>query len=172
LAEAAPDRVTASGCVPPWLLQFNGVGLDSQPYALPLAIAGGQGAGAQTDGLSSATFPTNSSNIPIEVIEASTPLRFLEKALVAGSAGKGLHSGGLGQRVAIRNDAGTAATVSILADQLTAGPEGLFGGESGARGEVILGTDPQRRGKQRISLAPGETLTVVLPGGGGFGPHT
>jgi N-methylhydantoinase B len=169
LAEAAPDRVTASGCVPPWLLQFNGIGLDSRPYALPLAIAGGQGAGAQTDGLSSTTFPTNSSNIPIEVIEASTPLRFVEKALVPGSAGEGHHSGGLGQRVGIRNDAGTAATVSILADQLAAGPEGLFGGTPGARGEVIVGTEPQRRGKQRISLAPGETLTVVLPGGGGFG---
>jgi N-methylhydantoinase B len=170
LADAAPEQVIAGGCVPPWLLQFYGTGLDDGPYSLSLALAGGQGAAGHADGLSSTTFPTNSSNIPVEVIEASTPLRFVEKALVEGSAGNGRQRGGLGQRVGIRNIAETPASVSIFADQLGAGPSGLFGGDAGRPGKVRIDDEAVENVKGRAQLAHGQVLTLELPGGGGFGP--
>ncbi|HEY4349018.1 MAG TPA: hydantoinase B/oxoprolinase family protein [Gaiellaceae bacterium] len=172
LVEATPDRVVADGCVPPWLLQFNGARPDGTAYALPLAVAGGQGAGVRFAGLATTTFPTNSSNIPIEVIEASTPLRFVEKCLVPESAGRGREPGGAGQRVSVRNESSSTATVSILADQLARGPAGILGGGDGAPGQVVIDGSPSTRGKQRVQLPPGATLTVVLPGGGACGPAT
>jgi N-methylhydantoinase B len=170
IGQAAPDKVLADGCVPPWLLQFYGRRPDGDPYTLTLALAGGQGAGMRSDGLSSTSFPTNSSNIPVEVIEATTPLRIVEKALVDGSGGAGRRRGGLGQRVSIRNAGTSEAVVTVFADQVRRPAEGMLDGRPGAVGRIWAGGEPVERAKTSVEMQAGNVLTVELPGGGGFGP--
>lgn len=168
-AKARPERVVAGGCVPPWLLQYYGRRDDDTPFTLTMALAGGQGGSREEDGLSTATFPTNSSNVPVEVVEATTPLRVLEKTLVDGSAGGGRRRGGLGQRVVVRNEGRAPVTVSILADQLQTGPEPLAGGEQAAPGEIRWNDEPISAAKSKIAMATNDVLTLSLPGGAGFG---
>ncbi len=50
-------------------------------------------------GLSACSYPTGVAAVPVEVVEASAPIRFHRKSLRSGSGGDGRQIGGLGQTV-------------------------------------------------------------------------
>ena len=87
--------------------------------------------------------------------------------LAAGSGGSGKHRGGDGIVRSIR--VLEPATLSLLTDRRRHRPQGRKGGGPGALGRN------QRNGQElppKISLAleAGDVITVITPGGGGYGP--
>lgn len=104
--------------------------------------------------------------MPVEVIEATTPVRILEKSLIDGSGGQGAHAGGRGQRVRLAVD--EPARVSVMAERTRAGAPGRDGGGAGRPGKVLLDGEAQPA-KAAVAMAPGQELDLELPGGGGFG---
>ncbi len=134
------------------------------------------GARPTKDGLDGVhTHVTNSSNLPIEALETEYPLRVERYELVRDSGGVGTFRGGMGIRRVIRA-VGHRAELSTHADRQKFPPRGVAGGGDGACGSIVInaGTPHQRRlpsGKNSgIVLEDGDTVTIVTPGGGGYGP--
>src|SRR5699024_4076117 len=121
------------------------------------------------DGYSALTFPVNCTSSPIELLELTSPLRVLRKELLPDSAGDGRFRGGLGQRLTYDNAGDVAVSASLVADKIDSDPLGFAGGGPGRRGAAYLGTGERVASKGRLLLAPGDTLHLELPGGGGFG---
>ncbi len=170
LAPAAPDRVI-SGCGSPSnRTVFNGRRADGKAYSFLLFTSGGLGARSTKDGLSATPFPSNTGGAPIEAMERETELLVREKALAVGTGGEGRYRGGLGMRLQIENAHDTDIRLSIRMDRINQGATGLFGGQDGGRSDLQLngrrGTIPT---KGQSVLAPGDVLTIVTPGGGGYG---
>ncbi len=99
--------------------------------------------------------------------------------LRVGSGGEGLFRGGEGvvREIEFRKQ----QTVSILSERRSLAPKGLVGGGDGARGQNLASlrddvTGGMRNvslgGKNSIDLKPGESITIITPGGGGFGART
>ena len=134
------------------------------------------GARPNKDGLDGVhVHVTNSSNLPIEALETEYPLRVERYEPVQDSAGSGTYRGGMGIRRDIRI-IGHEAELSTHADRQRFAPWGLRGGSAGARGRmaVNLGGETERvlpSGKNsNVILHDNDVLTVITPGGGGFGP--
>jgi 5-oxoprolinase (ATP-hydrolysing) len=114
---------------------------------------------------------TNTRITDPEVLESRYPVRLAEFALRHGSGGAGRRRGGDGvvRRYLFR----APVTATLLTERRVFAPYGLSGGEPGERGRNSLqradGTTERLPGKCSVSLAPGDTLTVETPGGGGFG---
>jgi N-methylhydantoinase B len=144
-------------------------------YVYLEAIGGGSGARAAKDGLDGVqVHVTNTSNLPVECLEMEYPLLVEEYSLVEDSGGPGRFRGGLGLRRTIRVLAGEATFLGTL-DRALVAPWGLFGGGPGGRGALILrpdGAEPRRLGSKvaGLQLARGDTVTIVTPGAGGYGP--
>jgi N-methylhydantoinase B len=176
LAPALPGRVIAAtnGANSAWV--FSGVDpRDGRYYVYLETIGGGSGARAAKDGLDGVqVHVTNTSNLPVECLEMEYPLLVEEYSLVEDSGGPGRFRGGLGLRRTIRVLAGEATFLGTL-DRALVAPWGLFGGGPGGRGALILrpdGAEPRRLGSKvaGLQLARGDTVTIVTPGAGGYGP--
>ncbi len=135
-------------------------------------IAGGMGAGPESDGMSAAhSHMTNTMNTPIEALETHFPLRVLRYTVRRGSGGGGKHRGGDG--IVREMEFLAPAVVTVLAERRRHSPYGLQGGEPGAPGETVL----LKGGVEEVRLPPkatfnvdrGDVLSVRTPGGGGWG---
>ncbi len=138
-------------------------------------VAGGQGARPGRDGMSGVqTNMTNTRNTPIEALEREFPLRVRCYALRRGSGGKGETNGGDGVERDL--EVLVPVTVSLVTERRERAPYGLDGGEPGARGEnwLLPGGDEGRAerlpDKCTVTLAPGDVIRMLTPGGGGWGP--
>jgi N-methylhydantoinase B len=173
LAPAMPDRVPAGGAG--WVGVIIS-GLDPrrrQTFVDYEAYVGGGGAKASKDGWDSTwSHCSNSSNLPIEVLEAEYPLRVARYALREDSGGPGKFRGGLGCVRKIQA-AGGAVRFGIRGDGYRFPGRGLFGGKPGATAVVVKSRGRRRERLPAVLasavLAPGETLSLLTPGGGGFG---
>ena len=173
LADVLPDRVIAdSGGAPALRVVFAGraAPAESEPFSLILFASAGMGACAHHDGLSTTAFPTNSGSGSIEALEASAPLVFRKKEFRADSGGAGTHRGGLGQDIAVHNPTQAPVRVVLLGDRSGHPARGVRGGLPGdvARAAYDSGASPSL--KSVSALAPGDTITISFPGGGGYGP--
>ncbi len=119
-------------------------------------------------GLSATSYPTGVAAVPVEVVEASAPIRFLQKSLRHDSGGVGRQRGGDGQIVEFTVDTRGPWVLNAVASRLARGPVGLFGGETGATGSFTVNGEPVRT-QARVTLQPGDLVRLELPGGGGFG---
>jgi N-methylhydantoinase B len=176
LAPALPDRVigATNGANSAWV--FSGVDPRTGHYYVYLeTIGGGSGARATRDGLDGVQVHiTNTSNLPVECLEMEYPLLVEEYALEEDSGGPGRFRGGLGLRRTIRVRAGAATFLGTL-DRARQAPWGVFGGGPGGRGRLALDTGrPSGRALGSkvagVQLAEGQTVTIVTPGAGGYGP--
>jgi N-methylhydantoinase B len=130
-------------------------------------IGGGQGASSAGPGASGVHVGmSNTLNTPIEALELEFPLRVERYQLRYGSGGAGVHSGGDGieRRVRVLEP----ATLSLLSDRRRHAPAGKAGGSSGACGENAVDGRPVSP-KHTSELEPGQTVSVLTPGGGGWG---
>jgi N-methylhydantoinase B len=168
LAKAIPDRVLADGSAGLWNTQLEGHDLDGRMFAYIFFSAGGMGARPTADGLSATAFPSGIKGVPAEAIEAVSPVLLLKRELCRDSGGGGKYRGGLGQEMVLKMDTETPVLHSCMYDRTRSPARGFLGGEAGSLGEVILsdGTRPHPKGKYDIQ--PGQTVTLRLPGGGGF----
>jgi N-methylhydantoinase B len=169
LAEIVPDRVIAEGAGAVWTMQVSGTHDDGSPFITAMfTYAGGVGARAGKPGLGATSYPTGVSAVPLEVVEASAPVRFLRKELRPGSGGAGRHEGGPGQTIEFTVDTRHPWMLNAVTSRLQHGPAGLFGGRAGAVGRFLVNGEPVRT-QARIQLQPGDVVRLELPGGGGYG---
>jgi 5-oxoprolinase (ATP-hydrolysing) len=135
-------------------------------------IAGGAGAGPDFDGCDAVqTHMTNSRLTDPEILEGRFPVLVREFAIRHGSGGAGRHRGGDGivRRFRFRRPLSGA----LLANHRRVAPFGLAGGADAARGEACIlrvdGTLEQLAATAGFEVAAGDELTILTPGGGGFG---
>ena len=178
-AQFAPERVPAAsqGTMNSVVIgghdRRDGDTPGGRPYSYYETIGGGQGGrpmGPGDDGIQ--CNMTNTMNTPIEALEITYPLRVERYELREGSAGAGRHRGGNGLVRAVRVlDA--EARVSVQCERRRIAPYGLHGGADGKPGRNAViradGTVEEVPGKASLSLAPGDTIVVETPGGGGWG---
>jgi len=115
----------------------------------------------------------NLANTPIEMVESNYPLRYTRYELLADSGGAGRYRGGLGVARDIEVLDPTGAVLNTQFDKFKIAPYGLFGGEDGATGALIL----QSRDKTvelasktvNQSMNCGDVIQMRTQGGGGFG---
>ena len=176
LAQVAPERVPAAGNGANCAMVFSGTDPRSgKPYVYLETLAGGAGAGPTGDGMDAVqVHVTNTSNLPVEALEAEYPLLVTEYALVEGSGGPGHHRGGRGLRRTIEI-LGHEARLLGTTERARLAPWGLRGGGSGGRARLVLNPDgPDARelpGKVwGYPLRAGERVAMETPGGGGYGP--
>jgi N-methylhydantoinase B len=169
LAKVRPEQAMAEGSGAVWTMQVSGNHDDGAPFITAMfTYAGGVGARATKPGLSACSYPTGVSAVPIEVVEASAPIRFLRKELRPGSGGAGRTEGGLGQTIEFTVDTEKPWMLNAVTSRLAVPPEGIFGGEAGAAGGFSVNGEAVRT-QQRITLGASDVVRLDLPGGGGYG---
>ncbi|GLY37753.1 methylhydantoinase [Amycolatopsis sp. NBRC 101858] len=170
LAPVLPDRVIAdSGGAPALRVRFAGVDDAGRPFAQMLFANAGMGASKEQDGLSATAFPTNSGSGSVEAMEVASPLRFVRKELREGSGGRGRRRGGLGQDVEVHNPTSRPVQLVLLGDRERHPALGIDGGGPGATAQAVLDTGERVPLKSISQLAPGASVVISFPGGGGYG---
>lgn len=166
LAQAIPERVIAPSGLP-WIVILQGQDEAQTLFTSIVFLTGGLGARSGMDGISCLAFPTNVSNTPLEVLEGDIPILVERKELIPDSGGAGEYRGGCGQRVTLRSVASSPMRVSVTYEMVRHPPEGLEAGLPGSAGLMLADCEPISQGL--FELAPGQRLTIELPGGGGLG---
>lgn len=174
LGQAAPDRAMAAGG------PYHGIILGGHdPFRDRYFVdyenfAGGHGARCDADGADvMQLYMTNTSNLPIEVMEIEFPVRVERYELVADSGGAGKFRGGVGVCRDLRILADDIQLATRSARQIFPA-QGLAGGMAGSVGAFILnpGTEGECRVRSTTSEFPlntGDLLRIITPGGGGYG---
>lgn len=173
LAPALPDRVTAASNGANTGVQFSGIDSRTGRYFIYLeTIGGGSGARATKDGLDGVqVHVTNTSNLPVECLEAEYPLVIEAYELVEDSGGAGQHRGGMGIRRRVRVE---ERDIQFWLDttRLRSQPWGLFGGLPGACARVELSDGAREVDHGHTVLQPNDTVAIITGGAGGYGPTT
>ena len=132
-------------------------------------IGGGSGAGPGFHGADAVqVHMTNTRASDVEDLEARFPVRLTRWGRHTDSGGQGQWCGGQGTEKIW--EFWGHAEVAILAERRAAGAPGVYGGESGLRGqdEVDFGQGWEPA-PARFSASAGTRLRIRTPGGGGFG---
>jgi N-methylhydantoinase B len=167
IAPHTRGRVMAESGSPSWAGYFRG-SLNGRTFNHTLFANGGTGARSDRDGVSTMSFPSNTSNIPVEILENTVPLRVIRRALIADSGGVGRYRGGLGQEIAVEMLEGVDGRLTIRHEHVRFPPRGLLGGGPGRRGRnLINGREVAPKGE--YPLTAGDIVSFELPGGGGIG---
>ncbi len=168
LAPVLPDKVMAACGSPLWSIIQTGIDRHGRTYANTLFFNGGMGALPTKPGESCYSWPSNISNVPVELVERNTPMFVHAKSLRVGSGGDGLHRGGDGQEMVFESESDTPIGIIFMAERLKHQAKGLEGGGDGALGEVLINGQPADV-RADHTLAKGQTITLRTPGGGGYG---
>ena len=135
-------------------------------------IAGGAGAGPEFDGCDAVqTHMTNSRLTDPEILEARFPVLLREFSIRRGSGGKGRYVGGNGsvRRIEFR----APLSGALLANHRRIAPFGVDGGAAGVVGGGRLlragGGMEEIGATASFKVEVGDVLTILTPGGGGFG---
>jgi N-methylhydantoinase B len=146
---------------------MNNVNIGGRGWTYYETIGGGQGASAAGPGPSGVHVGmSNTLNTPIEALELEYPMRVERFELAAGSGGEGAHRGGDGIVRSIR--VLEQATLSLLTDRRRHRPQGREGGGPGAVGRNLCNGE-ELPPKISRPLRAGDVVTVITPGGGGYG---
>ena len=173
LAKAVPDRVCADGSGGTMLPTISGW-RDGRSIVFCECVMGCSGASSRHDGQEGMShMGANVANVPVEMIEASQPLRIEKYALVPDTGGAGEFRGGLSVVRDYRLLAEKAA-LNVRSDKRRHRPFGLFGGGEGAASWNILNPGTEDRElpvllMHPIELKQGDVFRHITPGGGGFG---
>ncbi len=151
------------------LVVFSGAG-----FVYPESIGGGAGAMADRDGMDAVHVHTvNSTNLPVEVLETAYPLRCTRYALVEGSGGAGMQTGGMG--IAREIEAlGDGTGMTLRSDGHKFPAPGAQGGGAGSVTRAVLtragGGTEELPSKSTREMARGDRLLIETLGGAGYGP--
>jgi N-methylhydantoinase B len=173
-ALAVPDRIPASYYGVTFNHAINILHGDGRRQVYFDYSIGGWGAHPVADGPSGfAAGFHNGQNTPIEMVEAIFPLRFTRYGFVPDSGGAGRTRGGLGLERSFEFLAERGLFNGSF-DAFTSRPYGLAGGSPGQGGRLGV-----RHGQTETSLPAktighelrmGDVISMITPGGGGFGP--
>lgn len=175
LAQLVPNRVMACSQGTSAILTLGGVDYRTgERYVSYETLKGGFGARPTKDGINGISSGiANTMNTPIEVLEASFPVRVERYAIVADSGGAGRWRGGCGTERVWRI-LGGPTHASVCCERTKSAPFGLAGGAAGATARVVL-VSPDGRGRDLVSKGsftapPGAAIWLRAPGSGGYGP--
>ncbi len=166
LAKVLPDKVWASGSANCSVTMSGEDG--RQRFTVINFLNAGQGATSRRDGYSALSFPSNLGNTAIEMMETLAPIRVLTREIRRDSGGKGAHNGGNGLRFAFELISQKPVVASFLMTRLKSAPPGLFGGQPGQLGRLLLNGEAIDPTDHRI-LQPGDQVVMESAGGGGYG---
>lgn len=176
LSEALPEAVVAAANGANTAAIFSGRDpATGQPYVYLETVGGGFGGRATKDGKDGVQVHLiNTSNLPVEAIEAEYPLMVESYGFVPDSGGAGRFRGGLGLRRVIVPQ-GHEAIFTGQGERFRNRPWGLFGGAPGGTGRFLRrGADGVERALPAkpglIEIGPDEALIVETAGAGGYGP--
>ncbi|HEX7245885.1 MAG TPA: hydantoinase B/oxoprolinase family protein [Solirubrobacterales bacterium] len=160
LAGALPAPAQGQGTM-------NNLTLAGEDFTYYETIGGGQGACPDAPGPNAVHVAmSNTLNTPVEALETEFPLRVREHSLRRGSGGAGRRTGGEG--IVREVEALAPMRFSLITERRRHPPRGRDGGADGAAGRNSRnGADLPS--KTEGELAPGDTLRIETPGGGGHG---
>lgn len=161
--------VPAEGAANIWAVQTQGHDVQGLPYTSIFFTAGGMGARPGRDGLNSTAFPSGISGVPVEVVETVSPLVVHAKEFRLDSGGPGTFRGGLGHSLTLGTRSDRPFTLSAMYDRFYHPARGSAGGKEGACGALTRSDGEVLRPKGKIAFRPDQTVTLHLPGGGGYG---
>ncbi|HEX7103212.1 MAG TPA: hydantoinase B/oxoprolinase family protein [Nitrolancea sp.] len=172
LAQALPERVFAAGEGGNSGISIGGYDAKRRPFIYVEFVCGCWGARAGKDGVDGITNVfSDLSNNPVEMIEASFPLRIDAYELVPNSGGAGRFRGGMGIRKQI-TFLEKEAVLQVRSDRMEHQPYGLDGGRPGAPTHNRLlrsGAAHPMPSKFTEWIHYGDTFDHRQAGGGGFG---
>lgn len=176
LTPALPDRLFGAPAGTSGNFALGGFDPERErAYVMYVISGGGYGGSAWGDGISNGCSTIGiSKSTPVEVMEQHYPVLFETYALSEGSGGAGAQRGGFGLHYKVKLRRGQARA-SFVMDHGRTGPRGALGGADGGVNRVtvtcagIEQTPVHLSKAQDISLAPGDTVEVHTPGGGGYG---
>jgi N-methylhydantoinase B len=170
MAAVAPDRVSA-GTGNLRAVTFSGIRDGSQWVYIDIH-EGSYGGRLGKDGLDAVdTLYANTRNNPIEDIEAHHPLRVTRYELDAEAPGRGQWRGGIGsiREFEFLEDSAFA----VEGEGLRHDPPGLFGGEPGRAGRIVLEAGGEITAlSSKVPYRPGAAgtrLRLLGPSAGGYG---
>jgi N-methylhydantoinase B len=175
-AQAAPDRVVANAYGTINALSIAGRRKDGKPWVMFSFYGGGHGGSSESDGLNHGNAPISTATIPpMEILEAAYPVMFRQWALRPDSAGAGQHRGGLGAVYEIELLEEDAQGF-LFGERGRFAPQGVSGGEPAAMNVFEYQQDdgwhrpPLASKMLGIKLKKGQSVRLMTPGGGGYGP--
>jgi hypothetical protein len=101
--------------------------------------------------------------------EGVAPLILWRREYRQDSAGAGKYRGGLGQVIELSNSENADMSLFASLDRIHHPARGRQGGKDGAVGVLELSSGERLRAKGEQIIPGGEQLTVLTPGGAGFG---
>ena len=146
-----------------------------RPYVYLETLGGGFGGRFTKDGKDGVQVHiTNTSNLPVEAIEAEYPLLVESYGLIEDSGGAGKYRGGMGIRRVVR-PLGHETVFSGMGERFVHHPWGIFGGRPGGTGRFSI-QGPKHNDEtlpdkpNHVPLGPDDAVVIETPGAGGYGP--
>ena len=170
-AQIRPEKMMACASEADVLLNIAGKDSDGKYFIFMETFWGGWGGRASADGVDYNTIPfMNGGNQPCELNEQDFSIMYNGYGYLPNTEGAGKYRGSLAvvREIKLLND---EATMQLRADRQRFAPYGLFGGLSGAPGDVIINpaTDNHHTGKTNMKLKRGDVIRLVSSGAGGWG---
>ena len=178
LAQLLPDRIPACTGGSEFGIVFAGYELNEKKERKPFLHleyhnTTGQGGGPVSDGQDAGPYCIgNLANVPVEIVEAESPLRVEQYAFLPDTGGAGKYRGGLGivRQYRLLNE---EATVQLRSDRHLHPCWGLHGGQPGALARSTLNPDTDHTEKLPSKfvrkMKKGDVFRAEMPGSGGFG---
>lgn len=176
LIKARPDLMPAAtgGTMMPFAFAEPSADGSSRKVEVIEPLRCGMGAFDSRDGVDARDNSLNNMrNHPVELVEANSTVMVLEYDIRPDSGGPGKFRGGVGQMMTIEALRDDGVMVGRGMERLRFQPFGVSGGKPGAVLQAIFNKgkpDERDLGKiHELKMAKGDTLTLLMPGGGGFG---
>lgn len=131
--------------------------------------SGGSGARPGFDGMNATAFPSGVMTMPVEATEQVGPVIIWRKELRPDSGGAGQYRGGLGQFMEVGVQDGHEFDLQAMFDRVKHPARGRRDGKAGAPTIITRDDGTVMRGKGKQFVAPGRTVKMAFPGGGGYG---
>jgi N-methylhydantoinase B len=176
LGQALPSEVPAAGagqaCIV--LLAMHDPRSGHRRVGVIQPIVGGSGGRPMRDGIDGMDFCVGFlRNVPAETLETDMPVLIERYGLRPDSGGPGRYRGGMGIDLALRVLSPDTVLTARGMERIQFRPWGRRGGAPGALGIATVTTesgDSRPTGKiDELLLQPGETVTFLSQGGGGYG---
>ncbi|MEA3442517.1 MAG: hydantoinase B/oxoprolinase family protein [Chloroflexota bacterium] len=173
VAPILPNKVVSGSHGQACTSSFSGIHPETgRPFGYIEIQGGGCGARPDKDGADGQDLHLGRfMNTPVEAVEMEYPVTIERYEFIPDSGGAGKWRGGLSLRRDIRFH--SDVTFARYSDRRKFAPQGLFGGQEGAKGDMVLnsGTDKEEhpRSKGVSEIKAGELLSIRLPGSGGYG---
>ncbi|TDR89818.1 hydantoinase B/oxoprolinase family protein [Enterovirga rhinocerotis] len=174
LKDVLPERVPADNAGEMLALMFGGRHADGKAFVTGELIAGGSGAGPDSDGVDVIeTDVTNCMNLPVEAMEMDAPIRVHRIALREDSGGAGRQRGGLGIVKEYEILEGEVR-FTYRGERHFHAPQGTQGGGEGEKAAAVIkraaGGEEVIPSKQMATLWRGDRVVIETAGGAGYGP--